>query len=393
MIKRQGQQGFTIVELLIVIVVIAILAAIVIVAYSGIQQQARESAAQQEASSALKKVQAYRVVHADTLPETLEDAGIKDAGATTYQYWKNPDASFGTFCLTAISNGVSSHAASTGTTVPGPCPGHTGAIPKKLDCPSGFITVPGNALFNTDSFCVMKYEAKNVGGTATSVAAGTPWNSISQSSAKTAAAGACSGCHLMKGNEWLTIAHNIMSVPSNWSGGAVGNGYLSSGHNDNNPSAALAASTNDSDSYYGVGAGDLSARQQRTFTLTNGEVLWDFAGNLWEQLDDTITGGQPGLPGDSVEVYKNFNANGIIRGNMQQFFPAYGNPQAAAWGNTQGLGQMFTNSNDSTSTRLLIMGGAFTTGYVNGGIFTFRLNNPPDSAIQINTSTGFRVAR
>lgn len=44
MIKRRGQTGFTIVELLIVIVVIAILAAIVIVAYNNIQMRARDTA-------------------------------------------------------------------------------------------------------------------------------------------------------------------------------------------------------------------------------------------------------------------------------------------------------------------------------------------------------------
>jgi prepilin-type N-terminal cleavage/methylation domain-containing protein len=42
--KREGRQGFTIVELLIVIIVIAILAAIVIVSYNGIQDRARQSA-------------------------------------------------------------------------------------------------------------------------------------------------------------------------------------------------------------------------------------------------------------------------------------------------------------------------------------------------------------
>lgn len=41
--KKQTQNGFTIVELLIVIVVIGILAAITVVAFNGVQQQARDT--------------------------------------------------------------------------------------------------------------------------------------------------------------------------------------------------------------------------------------------------------------------------------------------------------------------------------------------------------------
>ena len=35
--------------------------------------------------------------------------------------------------------------------------------------------------------------------------------------------------------EWMTLAANVLSVPSNWSGGSVGSGYIYSGHNDNDP--------------------------------------------------------------------------------------------------------------------------------------------------------------
>ncbi len=48
---KQGQSGFTIVELLIVIVVIAILAAITIVAYNGVTTSARSSKAVQNAQN------------------------------------------------------------------------------------------------------------------------------------------------------------------------------------------------------------------------------------------------------------------------------------------------------------------------------------------------------
>ena len=56
----------------------------------------------------------------------------------------------------------------------------------------------------------MKYEAKNVSGVATSQASGTPWVAISQTSAITTAAAACTGCHLITEGEWLTIAQNVL---------------------------------------------------------------------------------------------------------------------------------------------------------------------------------------
>ena len=49
--NKQGQSGFTIVELLIVIVVIAILAAITIVAYNGITTRARTTKALSNATN------------------------------------------------------------------------------------------------------------------------------------------------------------------------------------------------------------------------------------------------------------------------------------------------------------------------------------------------------
>lgn len=57
---RSGNQGFTIVELLIVVVVIAILAAITIVSYNGIQSRAQQSRYVQTAQSILKKVEIYK---------------------------------------------------------------------------------------------------------------------------------------------------------------------------------------------------------------------------------------------------------------------------------------------------------------------------------------------
>ena len=61
--------------------------------------------------------------------------------------------------------------------------------------------------------------------------------------------------HLITDNEWLTIAHNIEMVSTNWNSSVVGTGFIYSGHNDNNPSNSLVADTNDSNDYYGTNDG------------------------------------------------------------------------------------------------------------------------------------------
>lgn len=70
----------------------------------------------------------------------------------------------------------------------------------------------------------------------------------------------------------MTIAQNVFGVASNWSGGAVGSGYIYSGHNDNDPAYALQVTdtsncwsdTNDSENDFGV----------TNWNLGDGSCLW-----------------------------------------------------------------------------------------------------------------------
>lgn len=373
--------GFTIVELLIVIVVIGILAAITIVAYTGIQKQAAASVLKSDIKSAQTQLGIAKVE--DGSFPANEDNLTFSAG-TSPEY--TSDAT--TYCLT-----VSSAAAQTsfyldsaaGEIQEGTCDNHDGYTGGGVasTCPAGFIPVPGNSLFGTSDFCVMKYEAKNVGGVATSQAASTPWVSISQIDAMTASAAACDGCHLISEAEWLTIAHNVLSVPSNWSTGAVGSGYIYSGHNDSSPANALAASS-DSDGYYGTGNTSASS-QRRTLTLTNGEVIWDLAGNAYDWTSGQASGGQPGISGYSWRQWTTISGTGSFSPNPH---PAYGTPAASGWTSNHGIGQAYSNSTDS-SLRAFLRGGSWGAGNL-AGVMTLSLTAAPSVA---TATIGFRAAK
>lgn len=136
---------------------------------------------------------------------------------------------------------------------------------------------------------------------------GYPVANIYQTTAITAASSFtkdCTGCHLISEAEWMTIAQNALGVNTNWNTNTVGSGYIFSGHNDGAPNTALVADANDTLGYSGTGnssgdatvtSGMVGNTQRRTLTLSNGNVIWDIAGNTYEWTSGQTTGGQPGI--------------------------------------------------------------------------------------------------
>jgi type II secretory pathway pseudopilin PulG len=255
-------------------------------------------------------------------------------------------------------------------------------------CPTNFVRVPGSVTYGTNDFCAMKYEAKNVTGVATSQAALTPWASISQTTAITTAAAACAGCHLITDAEWLTIAQNALSVNENWSGGKVGSGYIYSGHNDSSPDTALAANTSDTDGYYGTS--NTTGNQRRTLYLTNGEVIWDIAGNLWEWTSGTIAAGkQPGLSSDATYTDREWNEIDVAGSLNPNSSPSLtGLTGAEAWDSANGIG-IVNSYTASATTASIRRGGMYQDGDL-AGVLNISLNR---DAIYTTTSTGFRAAK
>lgn len=272
-------------------------------------------------------------------------------------------------------------------------------------CPAGYISVPANAFFGVNAFCVAQFEMKCVGtscptatpgvnAVATSQAAGAPWVSINQTNAKTACTnlnainGVTDKYDLISNPEWMTIAHEIEKTAANWSGAtpAVGVGMLNRGHSDNSPGSALAV-TDTNDPYIGTGNNSGQAagsgwEQKRTHTLSNGQVVWDIAGNVWEWTDWSLGGGLTSGPTSCAASWTQLPVVSCGALAAADYMPA--NPAsvtAANYNSNYGLGQLHGGGGGAA-----LRGGVWNGGS-GAGAFTLYLNNGPGGTA---ASIGFR---
>lgn len=385
--RRENQSAFTIVELLVVIVIIGILAAITIVSYTGITQKAVSASIASDLENASKQLKLFQVTTGNfpttidcSKPESATNLCIKASSGNAYNYVPNLSANPQTFGLTETNTNGTVYLATNDST--------PAVIPSA--CPTGFIQVPGSTTYNTSSFCVMKYEAKNAGSNVpVSQVAGSPWVDITQTNAIAYSpnVAGCTGCHLVTEAEWMTLAQNIMSVASNWSGGLVGSGYVYSGHSDNAPGSSLAADASDANGY--AGETNTGGNQKRTLKLTNGQVIWDFTGNVWEWTSGQVSGGQPGIVGNnfgsfvewpSVTVPGSLPVNPLPSGT--------GLAGAGTWSSANGMGRLLSSTTDN-GLYAFYRGGGWVSG-TDGGIAALVLSGVPSDS---NSYRGFRVAR
>ena len=292
----------------------------------------------------------------------------------------------------------------------------------ELACPSGWVWVPGDHLFGTNDFCVMKYEAKydctgdGVGDTATACNApadsglGLDWRDVAQDSSKvvstadgapivyithTQAVSACpSGTHLITNAEWMTIARNAASLASNWANGVIGSTVASGGGlKRGNVGITDSVSYDGTDPEYGTGR-DVKAK----LVLSNGQEIWDISGNVWQHVrrdeDDTLTpqNRQPGL-GDVCDDAAGTGCWGEFTDITDYRDLTYDiiRPFDSALNANYGVGRIWTYGDGETATtdRVFLRGGNWTDGS-NAGVFTLDLVWVTSSQ---GDDVGFRCAR
>lgn len=242
--------------------------------------------------------------------------------------------------------------------------------------PSGWIKVPGNTTFGTGDFYVMQYAASQ-SGTFPVSNGGYPWVNISQTTSSSTCALLGSGFHLFTNNEYQTIAWNLETNPSNWSGGTVGSGYMSRG-NSNSSAAQNNASP------YGTGYTDFT--HLRTQQLSTGATIWDMAGNVWEWTNDTITGANQPSTASPGFAWREFTTI-TTWGTMTQ---QTAGPAQNTWNSSQNIGQIYSDGTSSNSTVYgFLRGGAWTIGG-GAGVEALDLGDTPGNTY---SGIGFRCAR
>jgi len=297
--------------------------------------------------------------------------------------------------------------------------------------PLNFIPVPPDSSMGTiDTFFVAKYEMKILGNDNGDVAydssfkaecrpSGTPWKNLNQNQACTECEELGDGFSLISTAEWMTIARNIESVGRNWSdnqshplgetsaklnvGHTCRKGFLGVDCRTDGTAyslEALAASENDSLGCFGYekGAYEEAAPAlnsngwnlyRRTHFLSNGEVIWDFSGNVWDwtdlwvinAVDRPFVGETP-----SEEWFEINEANPTS--TMPAFMFQSANPLVPKTINANGFGRIHPGAADSVSGSAM-RGGNYMHGAYNNGIYAIGMGYGPD-ADKIICQVGFR---
>lgn len=161
--------------------------------------------------------------------------------------------------------------------------------------------------------------------------------------------GALSGGHLVFLELWKKIAKDISLNGVNWTGGVVGSGTMNRGHSDNAPAYSLPISS-DGDGYYLTG--QTTGEQKRTHIFSNGGVIWDWAGNLWEYLYETQNSGSTGW-----QEYSSCTSSPFAPQNVSEH----------AWTSTQNAGQSYGCASAANLGVNLSYNMHYSTGWNDGG--------------------------
>ena len=381
-LPHHPNKAFTLIELLVVIAIVGILSTLSVVAFNSARSKARDSRRLSDIHNLSLALEMYYNDFGAYPPAPtstgiigglcLSDLGITSTcGLNTY-IAKIPDDPKNNkhYLYSTVVN-----------------PQHYELIYEEEtnadDCPSNWVKVPGNTLYNTRTFCVMQYEAKIKGQDNGNIAynssyepesrpGGTPWVNITQPNAKNECQSI--GAHLVTEDEWLTIVRNIELQPTNWSSGQIGSGYIPRGNS--NGSAAM------------DGTDHLTGINQRNLVLSNGAIIWDIAGNVWEWTDATILGRDQPTGSSTPQTfgwyeYSNLLTYGVLP--PERLLPL--NP---SWNSTQGYGQIYSSGAPNNSNTYVFLRGCNWAYETYAGVLELALYYGTSAA---DSDLGFRCAR
>lgn len=169
-------------------------------------------------------------------------------------------------------------------------------IAEKALATSIYITVPQVTLPDgtvVESFRATKFlSSQAAGGFAVSKEDGKPWVNINYDDARKACL--LSGATLILESQALAIAYDISQQDINWTGGKVGSGSIYQGLHLGSVSEAQPATFEPEES------------ERRWHQLSNGERIYDFAGNAYTWVFDNVQGDIDGknskIAADSISL-------------------------------------------------------------------------------------------
>jgi prepilin-type N-terminal cleavage/methylation domain-containing protein len=393
------KKSFTLIELLIVIAIIGILSFLVIARFTTGRQSANNAKRVQEANGLVKALSVYENQHgfseltglSTTLKEVCNTNKIDPEDCPEDMVDLSDMKTKG--ILSTVPVDPDAEGDGTGYWIAETQSGNEPMVVPALyqdNCPEGYISVPGNSYYHTlPGFCVMKWEAKcgesdgsidcdNATDTPVSTEANRPWTNIPMDSSSPDAKQACSraNAHLITNNEWMTITRNAEAIDENWTGPTgVGDGSLVRGNSDSG------CAWND----YACGALDgsdsLSEINTRTHTLTNGEVIWDMAGNVWNWTDENE-------PDKDKRPSPQGQFSTITISSWGSYSRDLIGPSNSTWDTSKGVGYYYVIYDD-TLRGAFLRGGSWSFGS-GAGLFTLHLNYSPTHT---STGIGFRCAR
>lgn len=301
-----------------------------------------------------------------------------------------------------------------------------------------WVKVPGNPQLNTQTFCVMKYEAKATASSSpnlynsanqycgysiasgincpidgsvniTSKAQEKPLSFINQTEARSLCQNLGEGYDLISDAQWTTLGRNIESNSANWFNNDIYQSFIYLGHTDGgssgliNNDVTIAASTNDLDPYYLTGDSEVSCDgsnnnfisgedsitgmgcigQKRTHITTLGQTIWDLSGNAAEWTRDIVQTGDKTTLGNTGGGFKEW-VNTTNSTNLTSI-------NYLTLNSTNGIGKVLVDVNDpypssDAPRHVLMRGGRFDRGD-EAGIFNLMMHVGPSNRY---LDTGFR---